>query len=45
MRGPNCCAEESPAAQILHHLGFTSDELRETIKTEITKRSAARDKQ
>jgi ABC-type Fe2+-enterobactin transport system substrate-binding protein len=38
-------AEESPAAQILRNLGFTSDELRETIKTEITKRSAARDKQ
>ncbi|MCD7438494.1 ATP-dependent Clp protease ATP-binding subunit [Streptomyces lincolnensis] len=37
--------EESPAAQILHHLGFTSGELHETVKTEITNRSAARDKQ
>ena len=37
-------AEESPAAQILRNLGFTSDELRETIKTEIAKRSAARDR-
>ncbi|MFE4960504.1 Clp protease N-terminal domain-containing protein [Streptomyces sp. NPDC056653] len=37
--------ESSPAAQILRTLGFTSDELRETIRTEITKRSAARDKQ
>ena len=37
-------AEESRAAQILHNLGFTSDELHETVKTEITKRSAARDK-
>lgn len=32
-------AEESPAAQILHDLGFTSDELHETVKTEITRRS------
>lgn len=37
--------EESPAAQILRNLGFTSDELHETVKTEITERSAARDKQ
>ncbi|WP_079314024.1 Clp protease N-terminal domain-containing protein [Microbispora sp. GKU 823] len=38
-------AEESLAAQILRNLGFTSDELHETVKTEIAKRSAARDKQ
>ncbi|MFE1175454.1 Clp protease N-terminal domain-containing protein [Streptomyces sp. NPDC058773] len=38
-------AEESPAAQILRDLGFTSDELRETVKTEVAKRLAARDKQ
>jgi len=37
-------AEESRAAQILRNLGFTPDELHETVKTEITKRSAARDK-
>jgi len=37
-------AEQSPATQILHNLGFTSDELHETIKTEITKRFPARDK-
>jgi ATP-dependent Clp protease ATP-binding subunit ClpA len=37
-------AEESPAAQILRNLGFTSDELHETVRTEITKRFAARDK-
>lgn len=36
-------AEQSPAAQILRNLGFTSDELHETVKTEITKRVAARD--
>jgi hypothetical protein len=36
-------AEESLAAQILRNLGFTADELRETIKTEITKGSATRD--
>ncbi|WEO99808.1 Clp protease N-terminal domain-containing protein [Streptomyces sp. FXJ1.172] len=36
-------AEESPAAQILRSLGFTSDELYETVKTEITKRFSARD--
>ena len=35
---------ESPAAQILRNLGFTSDELHETVKTEITERFAARDK-
>ncbi|MFF1920073.1 Clp protease N-terminal domain-containing protein [Streptomyces sp. NPDC058221] len=34
-------AEESPAAQILRTLGFTPDELRETVRTEITKRSTA----
>jgi hypothetical protein len=34
--------EESPAARILRNLGFTSDELHETVKTEITKRLAAR---
>ncbi|MFI1304092.1 Clp protease N-terminal domain-containing protein [Streptomyces sioyaensis] len=33
-------AEESPVAQILRHLGFTSDELHETVKTEIAKRPA-----
>ena len=32
------------AAEILRNLGFTSDELHETVKTEITKRSAARGK-
>ncbi|MFI1801877.1 Clp protease N-terminal domain-containing protein [Streptomyces sp. NPDC020379] len=37
--------EESPAARILRGLGFTSDELHETVKTEITERLAARDKQ
>lgn len=37
--------EESPAAQILRSLGFTSDELHETVKTEIAKRLATRDKQ
>ncbi|MDJ1131001.1 Clp protease N-terminal domain-containing protein [Streptomyces iconiensis] len=35
--------EESRAAQVLRNLGFTSDELRETIRTEITQRSAERD--
>ncbi|HEX3750532.1 MAG TPA: Clp protease N-terminal domain-containing protein [Streptosporangiaceae bacterium] len=29
-------AEESPAAQILRHLGFTSDELHQTVRAEIT---------
>jgi ABC-type Fe2+-enterobactin transport system substrate-binding protein len=33
-------AEESPAAQILRNLGFTSDELHQTVKTEITHRIA-----
>ncbi|NUS84430.1 MAG: hypothetical protein HOY75_17230 [Streptomyces sp.] len=37
--------EESPAAQILRNLGFTSDELHETVKTEIAKRLAVRDKE
>lgn len=37
-------AEEGPAAQILRNLGFTSDELQETIKAEVAKRSATRDK-
>ncbi|MCX4726995.1 Clp protease N-terminal domain-containing protein [Streptomyces sp. NBC_01306] len=36
---------ESPAAQILRNLGFTSDEMHETVRTEITKRSAAHGKQ
>ncbi|MER6074513.1 Clp protease N-terminal domain-containing protein [Streptomyces sp. NPDC001817] len=36
--------KESTAAQILRNLGFTSDELHETVKTEVTKRFAARDK-
>lgn len=36
-------AEESPAARILRDLGFTSDELRETVKTESARRFAARD--
>ena len=35
--------QDSPAAQVLRSLGFTSDELHETVKTEITKRSATRD--
>ncbi|WP_327045905.1 hypothetical protein OG320_30240 [Microbispora sp. NBC_01189] len=35
--------EESPAARILRDLGFTSDELHETVKAETAKRSAARD--
>ncbi|WP_330455921.1 ATP-dependent Clp protease ATP-binding subunit [Streptomyces sp. NBC_00820] len=36
-------AEESPAAQILRNLGFTSDELHETVKTETAERLAARE--
>jgi ATP-dependent Clp protease ATP-binding subunit ClpA len=36
--------EQGLAAQILRNLGFTADELRETVKSEITKRLAARDK-
>src|SRR3954451_1878730 len=35
--------EESPAARILRDLGFTSDELHETVRTEVTERLAARD--
>ncbi|MER6977058.1 Clp protease N-terminal domain-containing protein [Streptomyces carpinensis] len=38
-------AEESPAAQILRGLGFTSEELHETVKTEIAKRLAVPDGQ
>ncbi|MCA6091408.1 ATP-dependent Clp protease ATP-binding subunit [Streptomyces sp. SCA3-4] len=38
-------AEESPAAQILRSLGFTSDELHETVKTETATRRAVRDEQ
>ena len=34
--------EQGRAAQILRSLGFTSDELHETVKTEITNRIAAR---
>ncbi|MFC1433951.1 Clp protease N-terminal domain-containing protein [Streptacidiphilus sp. N1-3] len=37
--------EGSPAAQILRDLGFTPDELRETVSAEITKRSATHGKQ
>src|ERR1700761_3572543 len=37
-------AEESPAAQILRRLGFTPDELHQTVRTEITKRTADRGK-
>lgn len=37
-------AQESPAARILRDLGFTSDELHETVKTEIADRLAAQDK-
>ena len=33
-------AEQTPAAQILRNLGFTSDELHQTVKTKITTRSA-----
>jgi len=36
-------AEGSPAARVLRDLGFTSDELHETVKTEIIERLAARD--
>jgi hypothetical protein len=36
--------EASRAAQILRNFGFASDELHETVKTEITQRFAARDK-
>jgi ClpA/ClpB-like protein len=31
-------AEESPAAQILRHLGFTSDELHQTVTAEVAQR-------
>lgn len=37
--------EQSPAAQILRNLGFGSDELHETVRTETAKRAAARDKE
>ncbi|MEU6355383.1 Clp protease N-terminal domain-containing protein [Streptomyces sp. NPDC047072] len=37
--------QEGPAARILRDLGFTSEELHETVRNEITKRSAPRDKQ
>ncbi len=37
-------AEGSPAARILRDLGFTSDELHETVRTEIAERLAQRDK-
>lgn len=36
--------EEAAAAQILHNLGFTSHELQETVKTEVTKRLSVPDK-
>ncbi|NUP76601.1 MAG: hypothetical protein HOV96_03510 [Nonomuraea sp.] len=36
--------DQGLAAQILHNLGFTPAELQETVKTEITKRLAARGK-
>ncbi len=35
---------ETPAARILHALGFTADELHDTVKAEITKRFAAYEK-
>ncbi|WP_406141252.1 Clp protease N-terminal domain-containing protein [Streptomyces sp. NBC_01089] len=37
--------DESPAARILRSLGFTSDELHETVRREIAERLAARDEQ
>ncbi|MFK4106822.1 Clp protease N-terminal domain-containing protein [Streptomyces sp. NPDC019531] len=37
-------AEESPAARILRDLGFTSEELHQTVRTEITRRSTTPDK-
>ncbi|MFJ3799353.1 Clp protease N-terminal domain-containing protein [Streptomyces sp. NPDC090088] len=37
--------EESPAAQILRNLGFTSDELHESVKAEIARRRTERDEQ
>ncbi|NEA98681.1 Clp protease N-terminal domain-containing protein [Streptomyces sp. SID13726] len=36
---------ESPAARILRDLGFTADELHETVRTEVARRSAAREQQ
>ncbi|MGW2864724.1 Clp protease N-terminal domain-containing protein [Streptomyces sp. NPDC001205] len=36
--------ENSPAAQILRHLGFTPDELHETVKAEVANRAASGDK-
>lgn len=36
--------KESPAAQILRNLGFTPDDILGTVKTEINKRSAARER-
>jgi hypothetical protein len=36
--------KESPAAQILRSLGFTPDELQETIRTEVAKRLSTRGK-
>lgn len=38
-------AEESTAAQVLRGLGFTPDELRETVRTEVAERLAPRDPQ
>ncbi|MEV7323914.1 Clp protease N-terminal domain-containing protein [Streptomyces sp. NPDC093970] len=35
--------EGSPAAGILNELGFTPDELRETVRAEVARRAAARD--
>jgi Clp amino terminal domain, pathogenicity island component len=37
-------ADESAAAHVLRDLGFTSDELHETVATELTERLAARDR-
>ncbi|MFG2969727.1 Clp protease N-terminal domain-containing protein [Streptomyces sp. NPDC048288] len=37
--------EESPAARILRNLGFTSDELHESVKAEIARRRAEHDEQ
>ena len=36
-------AEESPAAQILRKLGFTSDGLQQTVTVEVARRTAAGD--
>ncbi|MFE2537373.1 Clp protease N-terminal domain-containing protein [Streptomyces sp. NPDC059371] len=38
-------AEESTAAQVLRTFGFTPDELRETVRTEVAARVATRDEQ